>query len=218
MKIGSRTPWGKADHVKEVAPGIWQVSTPGHGGYKLDRVHNATVDAAWRRPGGWYEEDCEWAIVVLTFEQTFREQAPTDHVFRSTVVNAHSTARNYYPDQYTAVTGQTIPLAESRVLREREHKRAVVDKLVVVSAWGDWHPAVPKGFVGVFAVLGGVRVNFDANRISSLNPGKYFLVSEAEYKERNEFGFVIDESKHQVWAGENATGKVAAVVTILEAT
>jgi hypothetical protein len=206
MKIGSRTPWGKADQVTEKAPGIWQVSTPGHGGYKLDRAHNLQVEAVWRKVGGWYEEDCEWAIVVLTFEQTFREQAPTDHVFRSTLAEAHRAARQYFPDEYTAVTGQSVALAESRKLRERAFKASIGDQLVSVSAWGDWHPGVPKGHVGVYAVPGGDRAR----------PGRHFLVSDAQYHDGAEFGLVIDEAIHQPWAGEKATSKVAAV-TIVEA-
>jgi hypothetical protein len=199
MKIGARTPWGKADHVKEVTPGIWQVGTPGHGGYKLDRAHNLKVHPAWRNAGGWYEEDCDWARVVLTFPELYTEQDREQ---------AHSTAKQYTPDEYAAVIGQPVTLAESRKLRERAFKASVGDQLVAVSAWGSWHPAVPKGHVGVYAVPGGDRSR----------PGQHFLVTDAQYQEGAEFGLVIDETKHQPWAGEKATSKVAAVVTILEAT
>ena len=60
--------------------------------------------------------------------------------------------------------------------------------LLVVSASGDWHQAVPKGMVGVSATIQGSR-----------EPGskqRHFLVSKAEYDTRtnNPGGiFVIDQ-------------------------
>lgn len=194
MKEGARTPWGKADHVKEVAPGIWQFGTSGHGGFKLDRERNAMVHHAWRKAGGWYEEDCEWARVALTFPEHFTEKE-CEH--------ATSTAKRYTPDEYTAVTGTAVTLEESSVLRERAFRAAFADKYVARSVWGDWHAAVPKGFVGVYATLGG------ANTAPMVHEGKYFLVTEAEYGARGEFGFVVDETKHQRWAGERAKTKAS---------
>lgn len=66
VKQGSRTPWGKADHVKMIVPGVFEVGTPGHGGIKLDPVRNKLVPASVRRKAGWYEEDCEVSIVFAT--------------------------------------------------------------------------------------------------------------------------------------------------------
>ena len=71
------TPWGPSDHQTHVAPGIVFHSTPSHGGYHLDAKRNAQVLAKF--PGfrtfcgsvGWYEEDCDWAAVALTFPDLF---------------------------------------------------------------------------------------------------------------------------------------------------
>ncbi len=46
-------------------------STAGHGGIKLSPERNRVVNKAWRRKGGWYEEDVDAAIVILTFPQYF---------------------------------------------------------------------------------------------------------------------------------------------------
>lgn len=62
-----RTPWGKAQTVTTVAPGIVVVDTAGHGGVKLDRKRNAKIPMAARLHGGWYEEDCEALIPLLVF-------------------------------------------------------------------------------------------------------------------------------------------------------
>jgi Domain of unknown function (DUF7007) len=181
MKHGSRTPWGKADHVVPTADGVWQVGTPGHGGFKLDRARNAQIDARWRKQGGWYEEDVEWAIVMFTFPEI--EKDPKEGV------QARCILKNYYPHLYAAITGNPVSLAESRVLRREAAEAANRDKFVARSAFGDWHPKVPAGFVGVVA------------RRASSEEERFFLVLDAEYEQRAEFGFVVDEARHQSWTG-----------------
>lgn len=74
------TPWGRADHVHKVADGITSVSTPGHGGYHLDPVRMSAVHARFPHfetfaGGPWFEEDADWAIVALTFEEHFSIEA-----------------------------------------------------------------------------------------------------------------------------------------------
>lgn len=76
--ISSDTPWGKVQSAKDVAPGITRIETASHGGYRLNSVANAKVELALRKGTfeglgmkGWYEEDCDWAIVVYTFRQHF---------------------------------------------------------------------------------------------------------------------------------------------------
>lgn len=69
LKWGDRTPWGEAQEVEHVAPGIAIVSTAGHGGVKLSAARNREVPAPLRRAAGWYEEDCEFHIVARTFPE-----------------------------------------------------------------------------------------------------------------------------------------------------
>ncbi len=71
------TPWGLADHVTEIAPGIVSYSTPSHGGIHLSPARLAAMPKPLRdfRPWaglGWYEEDCDWAVVALAFPQFFK--------------------------------------------------------------------------------------------------------------------------------------------------
>jgi hypothetical protein len=72
------TPWGRADYMEPVADGIMLVMTPRHGGFHLSPERNAQVPKRWRAASfnglawqGWYEEDCDWCIVVLTFPEEF---------------------------------------------------------------------------------------------------------------------------------------------------
>ena len=64
MREGSHTPWGPVQYFRELAPGAWSVSTAGHGGIKLDAARNRKIPSEARMPGGWYEEDCKWAIAA----------------------------------------------------------------------------------------------------------------------------------------------------------
>ena len=65
------TPWGQSDYVKEIAPGIYDVSTPGHGGIyvsdeQLHRIpkEEQALAKGWSGSSNWYEEDC-CALSVL---------------------------------------------------------------------------------------------------------------------------------------------------------
>lgn len=174
MKTPKRSPWGTVDSAIEVAAGILSVSTPGHGGFKLSRALNAKVPAAVRRKGGWYEEDCEWAFVALVFPDAFDDK---------TVEHAKSSAKNWFPDEYEALTGEKVTAEESSTLRERAFKAKTASKFVVTSARGDWADDVPPGMVGVTA------------HKASTGETASFLVAATEYASRG-IKFVVDESKH----------------------
>lgn len=85
--VGTQSPWGRIDWAKEIAPGIWCVTTPSHGGYWLSSARVAEMPAelsgvrtfversgraeAGGGTGRWYEEDCDAALVALAFPQYF---------------------------------------------------------------------------------------------------------------------------------------------------
>jgi hypothetical protein len=73
-----RTPWGVADSVKHIGQGIKSVSTPSHGGYYVPESELAKMPPAalntWAGRG-WYEEDCDWCLVALSFPNLFEEDA-----------------------------------------------------------------------------------------------------------------------------------------------
>lgn len=174
-----RTPWGKAQSIYPKAEGIVRVITAGHGGYKLDRKRNAAVHEAWRKAGGWYEEDCEWAIVVLTFPQYFTE---------ADIADAKFTAKNWFPEEYTKVTGEAVPTEESLTLRERAAREVHKGKWQTVSAYGSWHKDVPEGKVGVCAKIDGRYGQGES---------KYFLVPAEEYEAfKGPIGFIVDPERH----------------------
>lgn len=178
VHIGSRTPWGAADDVVHVAPGIASVGTPGHGGFKLSPERNKRVHPAWRQSGGWYEEDCASAIPMVTFPEAF----PAEHQDF-----AHASAKNWYPDAYEKVTGEQIVPGESLV-RDKQlfHEAHASDHVVVSATSSDAHP----GMVEVSTQLGGR----DSGHVEQR---KRFLVPREEYRASdNRFGFVIDPDRH----------------------
>lgn len=170
----TRSPWGAVQDCKSVAEGIWSLGTASHGGFKLERAQNAKMPECVRRPGGWYEEDCEWCFIALVFPSCFdaKDRALAEY-----------TCKNGYPDEYTALTGKTLAPEESRTLRERIFVAETRDRFVVRAAWGDWHPGVPAGMIGVFA------------KRASDSAEAWFMVPRSEYG-TGSLHFVIDESRH----------------------
>jgi hypothetical protein len=72
------TPWGKRDHSQKVARGIMWYSTPSHGGYHLSQKRLEEMPEPYKSfktfaGKGWYEEDCDWALVVLSFPEEFKK-------------------------------------------------------------------------------------------------------------------------------------------------
>ena len=70
------TPWGRSNTQREIAEGITRVTTPRHGGFRLD-------DARWQEletvfpdfvsfaGEKWLEEDCDWAIAYAVWPEAF---------------------------------------------------------------------------------------------------------------------------------------------------
>lgn len=223
---GMRTPWGMADSAEIVADGIGHVGTPSHGGMKLDRKRNAMVPAPLRREGGWYEEDCEWAIVEYVFRAellacyTLRAAKIADGTSTETFydkshkadVVAHLERRiksllsedakhtlwNYFPDGWDASFGGTLTGAQSRTRREQIFLREHAKDWLVTSASGRtaWNQC-PDGSVLVSARLGG-RSIYGHSTVPNIchTPERHFLVPAAEYEARGDLSFVIDLARH----------------------
>ena len=188
VRVGMRTPWGKADGIDIVMPGIGWVFTPGHGGVKLSPAMNRRMPDYMRQKGGWYEEDCESAKVYVALTATLAtvENDTTDKLREAAV----STLRNWYPDAYERFFGETIAPGDSYIKDERTFHAEHVNDLVVISATNCPRSmsATSPSMVKVTATVGGKRGNGDE---------RYFLVTVSDYETRSRFGFVIDPAKHK---------------------
>jgi len=82
------TPWGRADSQTEVAPGIWHVTTPRHGGLFVERAlrDRLQIQETQYSKGGFYEEDCDWAFVAIAFPEHFSDSM---EAARNTLKNAY---------------------------------------------------------------------------------------------------------------------------------
>lgn len=187
------SPWGKVDgHTPLGDLGFLHHSTPSHGGIYVPTEMLRRMPKPYRS-GHWYEEDCEWAKVALSFPSGLSERD---------LERARNTAINWFPHEYMAVTGETIAPEQSHVLTQERMRELAKDKLVVISAWGSWckdRAAIPDGWVGCYAVLGGRNKQGQYDE----KTGRYLLVPDAEYKLRTSFGFII-EKDYPAWppAGE----------------
>ena len=161
-------------------------SDPGHAWLILSDEENARVPQAHRLPE--YEEDSAWSIAVLALPSLLEGPAfkhlDTTAKRAQVLEHARETCRNWHPDAYTAITGEPLTPADSRVLAERQFHTDHAQDWVVISAVGDWHTDVPQGFVLGTATLGG-------NRNSAAR--KDFLIPQDTYHARSQFGYVITD-------------------------
>ena len=70
------TPWGPSQDSIETIPGVTWHSTAGHGGYHLSPERQLRLLKTFGpvNDSGWYEEDCEWSMVVLAFADEFEDE------------------------------------------------------------------------------------------------------------------------------------------------
>lgn len=75
MKCPNATPWGAAQSRVKIADGIWKVTTASHGGIWVapNLRGKLVVKETPFSKGGWFEEDCDWAFVALSFPRDFSE-------------------------------------------------------------------------------------------------------------------------------------------------
>ncbi|WP_439357892.1 DUF7007 domain-containing protein [Bradyrhizobium sp. DASA03007] len=179
------SPWGAIQDKRELAPGIWQVSTAGHGGIKLSRERNAAVPKYMRNEGGWYEEDCDWAKAAVVhpigFQRIIKTEGKPDRIECEVAIE---TLRNWHPSAYESFTGTILEKGMSIVRDQQIFDLENENNYVGAAAWGDWASWVPKGKVGVLA------------RRASDKSEKWFIVDGELYSKRKAgFGFVIDMTR-----------------------
>ena len=67
--VSTSTPWGKANFAASYCRGVTAYSTPSHGGMKVSAGLNKRIPEPLRVASGWYEEDCDAAIVVFFLDK-----------------------------------------------------------------------------------------------------------------------------------------------------
>ena len=177
--MGTRTPWGTSDHSEKVAPGIIFYGTPSHGGYHLSPKRNAKVAEPLRRKDGWYEEDCDYARVLLTFPELFAPER---------VAEAKRSVKSWAPDEYTEATGEPVAVEESFILRERAkaHENDPIVTYTTAPADYDWFGTVTVEVAGcdsrgrAVRKVTGPKAHVEAQR-GRYGSGLHLAVDEAEW-------------------------------------
>lgn len=149
VSVGSRTPWGTADHVK-VAPGATFVSTASHGGVRLSPERNAHIPLPLRQASGWYDED-DGSIVVGVFHPDLWPGSGDE--IRDTDIQR---LKDHYPDEFEEITGVVLGPGDSwsrareAEVAQREATRQQWAGDLVTTGSAD-HGFLPDGFGAVEA-------------------------------------------------------------------
>lgn len=183
-RMSVSTPWGGSQMAVIYADGVVAHSTAGHGGIQLSADRNAKVLPLLRKDIPWYEEDCEWAIVALSFPELFTG-------YERSI--SEKTIRNTWPDEWEAIHCSKLTEGESWTMDRRAFdERHAADYVVISAIFSNQH----SGMTEVVAVVGGNR--------RADNDERRFLVPSAEYAGRGRFGFVIDPSRHVEYHGPSS--------------
>jgi hypothetical protein len=185
--VGGGSPWGRIQGVKPIMPGMAFVSTASHGGVKVAAELNARIPAYMRRPDGWYEEDCEWAIPFVALEGDILSALRCKEI-QSPMIEQREyvpTLCRWFPDAYEKFFSVKLQPGESYIRDEQTFKARHSQHLVVVSAMSD---SKRPGFCRCCATVGGVRGEAET----------WLYIPTEEYKTRDHFGFVVlDPSKYE---------------------
>ncbi|EHH03531.1 hypothetical protein ATCR1_20610 [Agrobacterium tumefaciens CCNWGS0286] len=183
-RMSARTPWSGSQMAVIYAEGVIAHMTAGHGGFYLSADRNRKIHPILRKDTPWYEEDCEWAIVAVTFPDLFTAYERS---------MAEKTIRNSWPDAWEMIHGCVLAEGESCAKDRRAFDQRHSNDFVVTSAiLSDQH----AGMTEVVAIVNGDR-----------KPGNRwcrFLVPSEEYAERGRFGFVIDHARHVEYDGPSS--------------
>ncbi|CAN7626325.1 DUF7007 domain-containing protein [Neorhizobium sp. LjRoot104] len=181
--IPTSTPWGASQGATIFGDGVVFHHTASHGGFHLATDRNAKVHPMLRSSDGFYEEDCFWAAVTITFPALF-----TTYERRV----AEKTLKDWQPDAWEAITGDVLAPGASHERDRRSFEAAHAGDWIVISALCSDHHA---GMTEVIATRGGERDPRAEER--------RFLVASMEY-EVGRFGFAIDEARHAAYDGPSS--------------
>ena len=172
VQVGSRTPWGTADYVNHIAPGIVSVATPGHGGVKLSPERNKKVPVPLRTKSGWYEEDCEAYIPMMIHAGDMKRTGEsTEDAFKRSELGV----MNWFPEGYEEAFNEELPLGASLMKDEKTWLTTHALDEIAISAIG-----TGDGMVKVTVCVGG-RAKYGHNGVSE----REILVPKEEYDSPN---------------------------------
>ena len=128
MKIGDTTPWGIAQWVTKIAPGIVSVSTSSHGGIVLDQKHADLIPDDIEPFTGdkkFWEEDFDCYIPLLLFETEIEQETPVMAQFD--FIRAEEIIKNEKPHWWSALVVAVINQTLADAKRKLKEKSTCVE-------------------------------------------------------------------------------------------
>lgn len=142
-RVKDATPWGNADHVCEVAEGVYRVDTPSHGGYWLSAARWSEFKTAFPKFQSftgpqWLEEDCDWCAVFVMWPELAIADAGNDERRADEIIyHAVQTWRGEHKEQ-----GEVPAVVANRAAMFAERNK---DNYIIGSSGGGW--GTPSGYV-----------------------------------------------------------------------
>jgi hypothetical protein len=224
------TPWGDAQTIKTLAPGILLVSTASHGGLMLDSAALLDLPEHLRNAGETYgdwrcfEEDCACGLVYEARIDLYRENK------RQQLASWEKTLGEPNPPAWAAQEGpacverlrSAIAMSDADLLAPiaADNRRWFPEVFGLRPNCGHCygqHPPLPEGTLVVCAAFGGGAVGVPSGFVgvsakvgchAAVTPEdkkeRLFLVPEEDYDKRDEGCFVVDPERHAVWEHQNA--------------
>jgi len=74
LTLNDDTPWGPAQEIEEILPGIFEFETATKRGFYLSEERRAEMPDFMKRAtwgASWWEEGCCWGMVVCFFDEKY---------------------------------------------------------------------------------------------------------------------------------------------------
>ena len=132
MRNYKTSPWGQVQY-QENFEGVCFVSTASHGGFKVMPSQNKLIPESFRNNDGWYEEDCEQAIVVFFLTPVLNDDKNDPVKFDEAKQRARRSLQNYYWKEFEEYFAVELTPEESYSKKEFLRSQGLVNKLAVIS-------------------------------------------------------------------------------------
>jgi hypothetical protein len=172
------TIWGKSDSIIRIKRGLSWVNTPSHGGFAVAEGYahkhlsiSARQRVEFRNGYFWFEEDCDYAIVMFELHDLFRSTSVTEFPINVPTKEVLIKSLSHWHADYLVQRGVEPDAEGLRYFNEnKQSDRMRADKSpdLIVSAFGDWADWVPSGKVGLQTA-----------------DGKRYLAPSSNYQTRN---------------------------------
>ncbi len=125
------SPWGEVDRSRFICPGVFEVTTPAHGGIMIrleiaDKVLSKEAQKCGVIDGSYicFEEDCDAPVAIRELLDKGLQKAPVDDYYKegdySNIINR--SLQKWHPEYWKYHEEQTKPPTKAKKNRDREER------------------------------------------------------------------------------------------------